>query len=244
MATRRTKDVCPLCSKPKHDGICRLPLADLVEDFDLYPRHAVDNSYVGDLVRASQAGSNLPVPVIWRDGWRIIDGFHRVRCYARLHGKNAEIPVEIRTYPNEAAAIKDAVALNASHGRKLDSQDKTRSALMLERAGVSPQEIAVTLHVPEKRVREIVARVVIVKQNGHTEKRPAKPGLRAKRGEQPRVVTADQYAVSQSSSGWGPRQTVRQLIRELEADLVDEELQEDLELLHRRLGEWLGALAA
>jgi hypothetical protein len=202
----------------------KVRLTDLVEDYDLYPRHAVDGSYVAELARAITAGDKLPSPIVERKSKRIVDGFHRVRAYRKVLGRGGEITVEMRTYPSETELLKEAIALNATHGRKFDAQDKTRSALMLERAGVPVTEIKVVLHTTEERVRELLARVVIVKpekENAAPEKWPAKPVIYPGKGQPPREITEQQHSVMESSSGHRTAQTVTQLTREIESGLID-----------------------
>ena len=214
------------------------PLAGLVEDFAIYPRHAVDESHVSALAEALRAGVELPPPVAERSTGRLVDGFHTSRAHRRVFGPEAVLAVDLREYESEAALVRDAVARNAHHGRKLDSQDRVRSALMLERLGVPATEIAVTLSVTPGRVQEITAKVVIV--NG--EKRPAKPSQWP--NGQPHVLTESQYAVHQSASGLRHGQAMRQLAAELGAGLVREKDYEAARELHDALGVWLAKVAA
>ena len=200
----------------------RMKLAEMVEDFAIYPRHAVDSSHVADIERAIRAGITLPPIVVDKKSKRVIDGFHRKRAYVRVLGADGDVSVELKEYANEAELLKDAVSRNAAHGRKFDQQDRTRSALMLERAGVKMQEIAVVLHTTEARVDELLTvRVVAVQDGGKVEKVPAKPIMYGRVGEPVRTINVRQYETMQSSGGHKPLQTVRQLIREIDADLLD-----------------------
>jgi hypothetical protein len=206
-------------------------LSDLVEDFDIYPRHSVDSSYVSDLSRAIQAGDELPLIRVDRKTKRIVDGFHRARAWRKVLGRGGEIEADVRAYASEQELLKEAIELNAKLGRKLDQQDRTRSALLLERHGVAVKEISVVLHTTEARVQELLnVRVVLVrpKQNpggggkAHgPEKRPAKPVVYPAPGREPREISEEQYRVMESSSGHRTGQTVTQLTRELESGLVD-----------------------
>jgi hypothetical protein len=203
-----------------------IKLADLIEDFDIYPRHAVDSSYVSDLARAIQAGETPPLVRVDKKTKRIVDGFHRARAWRKILGRGGEIEVDLRSYSSEQELLKDSIELNAKHGRKLDQQDRTRSALLLERHGVAVKEISVVLHTTEARVQELLnVRVVVVRpdkpEDGPAEKRPAKPVAYPAAGESPRQVSEEQYRVMGSSGGHRTAQTVTQLIRELESGLVD-----------------------
>ena len=201
----------------------KMALAELIEDGDLYPRHAVDTSHVSEIARAIEAGQAVPPPVIERKSKRIVDGWHRCRAYRKVLGRGGVIEVDARVYASEVDVLKDAVLLNSGQGRKLDQQDRTRSALMLERKGVPVEDIAVVLRTTEARVRELLVRVVLVrpKGGGEAERRPAKPVTYPAAGEQPREMTEEQYAVMASSNGHRTVQTVGQLAREIEAGVTD-----------------------
>jgi hypothetical protein len=140
-----------------------MPLAELVEDLDLYPRHAVDDSNTRSLVLALEAGCELPPIVADAKSKRIVDGWHRARAYKRVHGPGATVSVELRSYASEAALFEDAVSLNASHGRRFDVMDQTRAVLMLEKYGIPLPRIALALHVPEPRCQALKLRVATAK---------------------------------------------------------------------------------
>lgn len=206
-------------------------LSELIEDFDIYPRHSVDSAYVSELARAIQADVALPLARVDKKTKRIVDGFHRVRAWRKILGRGGEIEVDLRTYAGEQDLLKEAIELNAAHGRKLDQQDRSRSALLLERHGVTVKEIAVVLRTTERRVQELInVRVVLVKpppapepgaRQSAPEKRPAKPVAYPQPGEAPRELSPEQYRVMESSGGHRTAQTVTQLTRELESGLVD-----------------------
>jgi hypothetical protein len=199
-----------------------MPLADLVEDFDIYPRHALDTAHVRTLEDALRSGVVLPPIVVARKGNRIVDGFHRARAHRRVAGPDGQVEVDVRSYRSEADLVRDAVALNSTHGRRLDQQDRTRSALMLRRLGVEVAEIAVTLHVSMERVEKLLVKVVEVRpetDTGVARVEPAKPI--ARRFGTPRTLTPTQAEVHRSASGWWPTQTITQLTREIESGLLD-----------------------
>ena len=202
--------------------IRRVRLAELVEDWDIYPRHNYDSAYVSSLRDAIAVGDALPPPVVTSSGMRIVDGWHRVRAWRHHLGSGGEIDCDVRRYPTEADVVRDAVRLNASHGRKLDAQDRARSALLLERHGVVVDEIKVILSMPAEKVRLITAspgRIVIVKD----EKVPAKPSARMRGLTAPRVLTPDQAAAHRSSQGVTVVQAARDLIRRIESGLFTAE---------------------
>lgn len=216
----------------------KVKLAELVEDWDIYPRHNYDSGYVRQLADALAAGETLPPPVVARKGMRIVDGWHRVRAYRRHLGAGAEIDADVRSYSSEADIVRDAVRLNSKHGRKLDEQDKARSALLLERHGVVIEEIKVILSMPVEKIRTITAspgRIVVVPAGGagsgpsangdgkggrQQEKIPAKPSGRAPGASSPRILTRDQAEAHASSNGWSVGQNARALIRQITTGLT------------------------
>lgn len=135
--------------------VSSMALAELVEDLDLYPRHAVDTSHVQALVFALESGETLPPIVADKKSKRITDGWHRCRAYQRFLGDKATVDVELVPYKNEAEMRFDAVARNASHGRRLDAIDRTRSVIMLRTSGFNDAQISLALHVPESRVEKL-----------------------------------------------------------------------------------------
>ena len=139
--------------------VTTLPLCDLVEDLQVYPRHAVDDVHVVNLVRALESGVTLPPIVADKLSKRIVDGWHRYRAHRRVLGPGGVIDVELRPYPDEASLLLDAVAMNSAHGRRLDSIDQTRAVVMLDRHKVPSVRIAVVLHVPERHMEKLRVRI-------------------------------------------------------------------------------------
>lgn len=137
----------------------KLPLAKLVEDLELYPRHNVDAMHVQSLHEAIVSGKTLPPIVADQKSKRIIDGFHRVRAYRRALGENGTVEVELVAYKSEADMKRDAVCRNASHGRRLDAIDRVRSVIMLRSSGFDDPDIADALNVSVKAVEKYSIRV-------------------------------------------------------------------------------------
>lgn len=149
--------------------IVQLPLAKLVEDMDLYPRHAVDTAHVQSLVFALESGATLPPIVADKRSKKITDGWHRARAYRRVIGPEAVVDVELIPYKNEAEMIVDAVARNAAHGRPFDAIDRTRSVVMLRTIGCSDAQIGLALKVPEARVEKLMVKLASApKSSGET----------------------------------------------------------------------------
>lgn len=143
-----------------------IPLATLVEDNTLYPRARVDPMNVRKLVAALEAGETLPPILIEAKTRRIVDGFHRVMATRKHLGLTAEIDAIEKVYASDAELFKDAVRLNAAHGRTLSPYDCARSLVLAEQAGISRDEIASCLSITVERANKLYAqKVSVVVQN-------------------------------------------------------------------------------
>jgi hypothetical protein len=203
-----------------------VPIAELIEDYNLYPRNHVDRTHVGDIARAIRAGIPLPPIVADRESKRIVDGFHRKAAYRSVYGEEAAAPVEWRDYDSEADLWADAVALNAGHGRKFDRQDQIRITIIGERLRIPEARTAALLHVPEDRVHELRVRVVTV----DGEERPAKRVAATMYG---RAVTQRQGEAMKSFSGLPLLQHIAQLQQVIDAKLFDPADEQVLHALHQ-----------
>ena len=193
-----------------------VPAASLLEDLALYPRTSIDGSHVADLARALRAGVVLPPVVADRATRRLADGWHRRRAAIRVHGAEAPIAVRFRDYADEAALFADAVELNSHHGRKLDRQDQVRVAVLGERLGMDPARIGAILHLEPARVLELRARVIF--ELGEDVPVPIKPVVEHLMGQ---TLTAEQMQAMKSFSGNRVSQQTTQLLRVVEAGLID-----------------------
>lgn len=220
-------------------GIVELPLAALVEDLTIYPRHAVDPHHIASLVDAIRAGNTLPPIIVEKGTNRIVDGMHRARALRKVLGENGTVAAITKEYATEADLLLDAISMNASHGRKLDRMDQARAVLLAEAAGVSVQAISVVLHMPEEKVQQLRIRVAYTEPGGPPVvlKRPA-AHLSGK------ILTEEQRHAHQSMPGTSLLLTARQLRISLESGIANSEdgkLRLELVALQGALGDWLVA---
>lgn len=222
-----------------------LPIAELVEDESIYPRHAVDREHVTALTMALQSGAVLPPLIVDKASKRIVDGWHRVRCYRRVIGETAVVDVELRAYANDGEILLDAIALNATHGRRLDRQDQVRSVLLGERAGVTEVQLATVLHMPVERIPTLRIRFAGVPE-GTPDAVPGTNTIALKRpvahlaGVQ---LTSAQAAAHHSAPGTSYLMVVHQIRDALRFELVnqaDQRLQAALLELRDELAKYLG----
>jgi hypothetical protein len=206
--------------KTEHKSI---PVAGLVEDLSIYPRHEVDEANVARLVCALEAGNSLPPVVAEKKSKRIVDGWHRCRAYRRVFGDEHVIDVELRDYPDEASLVFDSIEMNARHGRQLNGTDRIRSAVMLEQLGFGADQIAVALHVTEAQVQKLVVRVA----KARTASVETVPGTRLVALKRPvswmqgKTLTAEQVKTHDMLPGTSFTLLAKQLLEALRSQMVD-----------------------
>jgi hypothetical protein len=135
--------------------VVSLPLAELVEDMAVYPRHAVDDVHVARLVKALEVGETFPPLVADKKSKRLSDGWHRARAYRRVLGASGVVDVELRDYANEQELLLDAIALNATHGRPLEKMDQVRCVILAENIGVDVPRIASAMRLSVQEVKKL-----------------------------------------------------------------------------------------
>lgn len=221
-----------------------LPLAELVEDFDIYPRHAVDDGHVSSLVNAIKAGVTLPPIVIERKSKRITDGWHRSRAYRRVLGPEGVVDVEEVDYVDEAELLTDAIRRNASHGRKLDVIDQVRAIALGQERGISLHTMAIVLHLPDERVQKLSVRLAQSEKTG-----PGTiPGTVSVALKRPvahlvgQTFNEAQMEAHGRAPGTSYLLTIRQLLDAVTCEFInrhDERLMAELRILHTAIGEFL-----
>jgi hypothetical protein len=215
-------------------------LMSLVEDFHVYPRHAVSSMHVLDIVRALEAGQDLPPPVVDAKTLRVVDGFHRVRALRRHLGDDAKVQVDARTYDSDAALFIDAATLNASHGRRLDRHDQVRVIYRARELGADDHLIAVALAVPDERVTKLEVRIATG---------PAGESVATKLGATHlggRTLDDEQVKALREMRGAQISRPIREITRQLEAGIVnldDPTTREQLLHLAELIQHKVGALA-
>jgi len=227
--------------------ITTMPLAELVEDTSVYPRHTVDGSHVGALVDALRAGATLPPIIADRASKRIADGFHRYRAYREVLGDNSSVDVELREYASEADLLLDAIALNSCHGRRLDRMDQVRAIRLAEKAGATIPQISLVLHVPELKIEKMRVRIAFAPAVSER----TIPGTREIVLKRPayhmagKTLTAAQEDAVVSSVGTSLALAAMQLRKCLDSRLAnanDPRLVAELQALFPVLEEWLSEL--
>jgi len=196
----------------------KVALASLVEDFQLYPRGTVNAGHVRDLRRSLEAGhaDKIPAIVVEAGTLRIVDGFHRRRAYTQHWGADHKVTVELRTYETELELYQDAAVLNATHGQPLDRDDQVRVAVRMRELGAQDEQIALTLHVTQPRVEELLVHYTAQSTGGETV--VLKHSARHLAGQ---TLTLEQEQVQPHITGTATLRLVRDLRERLRYHVVD-----------------------
>lgn len=196
-------------------------LAELVEDFSVYPRMEVNDTHVAHIAEALEAGVIIPAIIIDEKTKRIIDGFHRARAARRVYGEEGEIQAEHKHYASEAELVLDAIRLNAGHGRNMSTADRAHAILIADRVKADNDKLAVALNVTVERVVELRTKYTIKVED--TRKRvPLKFCIRHMVGD---TLTREQAEIVPKLGGNNPM------------FMANEPLIERLRLLASKIGE-------
>lgn len=215
----------------------KLKLAELVLDFDVYPRSSIDTHHAGEMSRAVEAGAILPPIVTCKKSKRIVDGFHRQRVYSRLHGDEYEVEVIEKNYKTDAELFLDAIRYNAHHGLKMDTHDKTHCILRAKELKVDASLLAGVLCVDPKRIGELTTN-----RTATTGKLHVPVAIKRTIGHMAgRQLTKPQVEANDKLSGMSQQFYVNQLVTLIESSLLDTSDEDLMERL-KHLGELIAGL--
>jgi len=190
--------------------------AEVILDYNIYPRHKIDSTHVGHIRAAIRAGVELPPIVVCSKSHRCTDGFHRVTANGREFGEDAPIMVELRDYANEAAMLLDAIAMNAAHGENLTPFDRVRCITLADEFKLKDAQLAQALRMPLQDIEEMRVKRTATTRDGTIT--PIKQGIGHLAG---RRLTRKQERGNDSYGGLRPLFYVNQVILLLEHDLID-----------------------
>lgn len=122
----------------------RIPIDQLQEAPEIYPRSHVDWHTVAAYKEAKSAGARFPpvvaAPIKGMDGLFLLDGWHRVGAAKAL--KEKAVPCKILPEMDEAEALLEAARLNATHGRPMGFTEKLDVYRRLRSRGYSAEKVA------------------------------------------------------------------------------------------------------
>jgi len=216
-------------------------IAELVIDFELYPRGKVDSHHVGEIAYAIEAGTPMPPVIIDKKSKRVIDGVHRINAYRRLYDETHEIDCAEKEYKNDKEMFVDAMRYNSAHGRALSQHDKLHCILMAEKFKISTTVIAEALHITTDRIGALRSERV-----GTLSGSPIalKQTIRHMGGQK---LTKEQVSANEKLGGMNALFYINQIILLIENDLIDTsnaDLQKGLAALYEALGQFLERKAA
>ena len=188
--------------------------AELVLDYDMYPRHQISVENKRQILEAMMAGVVMPPVVACRKTKRVVDGFHRTSA-AIDSDAEAVIPVEWRNYKGNKERFLDAMRLNAGHGLKLTSYDRARCIVMSKKFGIDLTAAAEALSVTMKKLEKIIAHKTAI-LNG--ERVAIKRTLHHKAGLS---VTAAEMEGNKRAVGHNQLFLINQVINLIESGVLD-----------------------
>jgi hypothetical protein len=126
-------------------------VGELVIDYGILPRAAVNFAHVGTLKNAALAGERVPPIIAERSTKRVVDGLHRYTMYVQLYGEEHEVEVEFRDFADENELWLAAVEANATHGLAYTTYDRRRILVEAERRGISREIISSAIKMPVEK---------------------------------------------------------------------------------------------
>lgn len=196
--------------------IVEMKAAEIILDYNLYPRHKLDATHVTHIRLAIRAGNGVPPVVVCKKTKKATDGFHRITAALKEFGPDATVRAELRTYGNDGERLLDAFHMNSDHGRNLTPYDRVRCIAMAEEFKVSMKDVAKALRMPLDEARRLGVRRA---HDPKTQKViPIKHGLSHLVGQD---LTPKQEEGNRTYGGMQPLYYVNQVIRMIENDLLD-----------------------
>lgn len=203
-----------------------VPLAKLVLNWSLYPRHEVDAVQVRRMVAALEAGEEFPPILCDKRSLSVVDGFHRHHAYRRFGGEEVKVPVTFKAYKDESEMLLDSVRLNARHGVPLEPLDQARVILLAQDLGIALVPLAEALAVPLGKIESIIAGRIATGPDGV-------PVIlkRTIKGHAGRRLSKAQVAVNDRLTGMRPEYYLGRVVELIRHGLLDMKNPRVVELL-------------
>ena len=137
-------------------------IADLLFDYNLYPRKEIDKQKINDYAKAMKTGATFPpIKVGLFEGNKIvIDGFHR--AHARIQLKIEYIECQSLQFQSEAELFAEAVRANSSHGKPFTAIEVKANIRRLRRYNFDPKDIVNIVHIPASEIRSESTKPILV----------------------------------------------------------------------------------
>jgi len=202
-------------------------IASLVFDFNLYPRHEVDEYCVTDYAKAMAAGEVFPPIIADKKSSRIVDGWKRAKAALKWQGESANIEVEFRSYRTEADLLVEAISLNTVHGERIGRYDLQRCVILGDQFGLDSEKLATAMRITPEHLDAIRAKLRTTRAGDVVANKQVGQHL-------PNVITIKNREGLKNAGGGNQVFFVNQVINLIEHDLLDtsnERLMERLAVL-------------
>ncbi len=155
-------------------------VGELVIDYGILPRQAVNFAHVGVIKNAALAGAGFAPIIAERSTKRVVDGLHRYTMYKQLYGAEHDVEVEFRDFADENELFVAAVAANSTHGLAYTTYDRRRILVEAEKRGISREVISSAIKMPvEKADKKLADGSAFVKMPaGQRQRVPLRTGLK------------------------------------------------------------------
>lgn len=164
----------------------QMPAAKIVTDHPYYPRVGIDEAHVARLEEALLAGATLPPLVVAEPELWLVDGYHRLRAYKRVHGPSVKVPVQLHRYSNHQQLFLEAVVCNARHGVALTYADAKHASAIGARLKIQPMKMAEALSMSVDRLGDVHMAAAPLPETARL--RPANPATQERRTPRRRPV--------------------------------------------------------
>lgn len=196
--------------------IVELRAAEVVLDYNVYPRNKVDATHVKLIRAAMRGGNSLPPIVVEGKSRRAVDGFHRDVAALREYGEDATIKAELREYESDAELFLDAVRLNSGHGANLTPYDRVRCLTIADELKITSDDVARALRSSPEELKDMKLRRIATQKGGGLV--PLKSGLVHLAD---RKLSRKQVVGNEQAGGLSRTYYVNEVIRTIEYDLAD-----------------------
>lgn len=209
------------------ENLTEIRLSELVFEEDVYPRASIDSMHVAELVEAIEAGAVLPPILMDAETRTIVDGVHRWRAMIRVHGIEATVSVQSRAFPKPRDMLLEAMRVNAVHGKPLSPWDRKRCKVMAARYRLGIKQLAAVLGVRPSTLQALGEGRTARAESGETEQVPLKRTIGHMAGK---TLSADQMEANRKLCGMPQSYVLRQIVILLEANLLDTDNDEVMQL--------------
>jgi hypothetical protein len=137
-------------------------IANLLFDWNIYPRKEIDKRKVNDYAKAMKTGSVFP-PIrvaLFEENKVVIDGFHR--AHSRIQLKIDYIECKILPFQSEAELFAEAVRANSSHGKPFTDIEVKANIRRLQRYKFNVKDIVSIVHVPASGITSESTKPILV----------------------------------------------------------------------------------